>query len=146
MWKWIFRILPILYMGLVWVLSGLPHNAVIELPDSSVDRFFKESMHLIEFAILYILIVLAVLTSESFSMKINIICALIACLYGVVDEIHQSFVPYRTATLIDVIKDITGVLICWYFIDRAAFHQRFQKLAAFLQFVKRTSKRELPSE
>lgn len=137
MWKWIFRLLPIFYMGLIWVLSSLPHNAVVELPDSSVDRFFKESMHLIEFAILYILFVLAMHTTGTFSKKVNIICALIACLYGVVDEIHQSFVPYRSATLIDAIKDITGVLVAWYFIDRATFHQRFPKLARLLQCFKR---------
>ncbi|MBP2242399.1 VanZ family protein [Cytobacillus eiseniae] len=134
MWKWLFRVLPFIYMGVIWTLSSLPHNAVVELPDSTIDRFFKESMHLVEFAILYVLFVLGALTwNGSFSKKVNYICAAIACLYGITDEIHQSFVPYRSATVIDVIKDITGVVVCWYFIDRALFQQRFPKMGAMLR-------------
>ncbi|MBU8881079.1 VanZ family protein [Bacillus sp. FJAT-29790] len=144
MGKWMIRALPFFYMGLVWILSNLPHNAVIELPDSSIDRFFKESMHLIEFAILYLLFVLAALTTGSFSKKMNLVFAITASFYGIIDEIHQSFVPYRSATLIDVVKDIIGVLICWYFIDRASFHQRFPKLSALLRYLKRLKKGEIP--
>lgn len=136
MWKWIFRVLPILYMGIIWTLSSFPANAVVELPDLSLDSFIKESMHLIEFAILYLLIVFAMHTTKiPFSKRINLVCAVIACLYGVTDEIHQSFVPARSATLIDVVKDVTGVAICWYFIDRASFHNRFSKIASFLRFL-----------
>ncbi|WP_102273638.1 VanZ family protein [Cytobacillus massiliigabonensis] len=134
--KWIFRVLPFLYMGVIWTLSSFPANAVVELSDLSLDRFIKESMHLIEFAILYLLFVFAMHTTKvPFSKKINFACAVIACLYGITDEIHQSFVPARSATLIDVVKDVTGVAICSFFIDRAAFHKRFSKIAAFLRFL-----------
>lgn len=138
MWKWLFRVLPFLYMGVIWTLSSFPANAVVELPDLSLDSFIKESMHLIEFAILYLLFVFAMHTTNiPFSKKINLVCAVIACLYGVTDEIHQSFVPSRSATLIDVVKDVTGVAICWYFIDRASFQKRFPKIASFLHFLKK---------
>ncbi|GLB59030.1 VanZ family protein [Cytobacillus sp. NCCP-133] len=132
MFKWVIRILPFLYMGLIWTLSGLPHNAVVELPDSAVDRFIKESLHLVEFGILYVLLVLAALTAGKLSPAANILLAVFACFYGIVDEIHQSFVPYRSATLIDAVKDMTGVLLCWYLISRALFHGRFKKLASIL--------------
>ena len=139
MWKWILRILPFLYMGVIWTLSSFPANAVVELPDLSLDRFIKESMHLIEFAILYLLFVLAMHTLNiPFSKTFNFLCAITACLYGLTDEIHQSFVPARSATFIDVVKDVTGVAICWYVIDRASFHQRFPKVAAFLRFIKKS--------
>lgn len=42
---------------------------------------------------------------------------LIALLYGVSDEVHQSFVPGRTATVFDAVADATGAgLACaaWY--------------------------------
>ncbi|MDA6082602.1 VanZ family protein, partial [Escherichia coli] len=55
-----------------------------------------------------------------------------ACFYGILDEIHQSFVPYRSATVIDAVKDITGVLVCWYLISRALFYGKFKKLGKFL--------------
>ena len=35
----------------------------------------------------------------------------ISSLYGLTDEIHQSFVPYRSATVIDLVKDCIGVLV-----------------------------------
>ncbi|MBT2690541.1 VanZ family protein [Bacillus sp. ISL-47] len=137
MFKWIIRILPFLYMALIWTLSGLPHNAVVELPDSAVDRFIKESLHLIEFGILYVLFVFAALTAGKLTPAMNILLAVLACLYGVLDEIHQSFVPYRSATLIDAAKDITGVLVCWYFVSRALYHGRFKKLAFILSYFKK---------
>jgi len=33
---------------------------------------------------------------------------LFSSLYGISDEIHQSFVPYRTADVMDVLADILG--------------------------------------
>lgn len=116
--KWGLRLLPLAYMALIWVLSSLPHNAVVELPNSSIDRFWKESMHLIEFAILYLLLVGAVLTTGRITTGLSFVCAAVAASYGVVDEIHQSFVPYRSATVIDVVKDVIGVLVAYYFVQR----------------------------
>lgn len=138
MWKMVFRVLPFLYMGVIWTLSSFPANAVVELTDLSLDRFIKESMHLIEFAILYLLFVFGIHTTKiPFTKKVNLVCAVIACFYGITDEIHQSFVPARSATLIDVVKDVTGVAVCWYFIDRASFNKRFSKISSFLRFLKR---------
>lgn len=133
---WFIRILPLAYMGLIWILSGLPHNAVVELPDSSTDRFIKESLHLVEFAILYFLLVFASLTTGTFTGKINVLCAVIASLYGVVDEIHQSFVPYRSATVIDVVKDVLGVLVSYFIIKIGYINGRYPKLVSFLNKLK----------
>lgn len=105
-------------MILIWVLSSLPHNAIVELPDSTVDRFIKESLHLVEFAILYLFLIGAALTFKPYSLKISLICAVIAGAYGVLDEIHQSFVPYRSATLIDVVKDIVGAVVAFFVVNR----------------------------
>ncbi|MDF2037849.1 VanZ family protein [Cytobacillus oceanisediminis] len=132
--KWIIRVLPFLYMALIWVLSSMPADALVELPDLAVDRFIKESMHLIEFGILYVLLVLAALTAFKLTPGVNILLVILACFYGILDEIHQSFVPYRSATLIDAVKDITGVLVCWYLISRALFYRKFKKLGKFLGF------------
>ena len=135
--KWILRVLPVLYMALIWVLSSMPADAVVELPDLAVDRFIKESMHLIEFGILYVLLVLAALTAGKLTPGVNILLALFACFYGIIDEIHQSFVPFRSATLIDAVKDMTGVAVCWYFISRALFYGKFKRLGKLLGFVSR---------
>lgn len=117
--KWLSWALPLAYMILIWVLSSMPADAVVELPDSKVDRFFKESLHLVEFAILYLLLVWALWSTGRFSKKASILCAVVAICYGLLDEFHQSFVPYRSATVIDFVKDTIGVLVAYYFINRS---------------------------
>lgn len=133
---WLVRILPFAYMVIIWNLSSMPDDAVIELPSSSFDRFVKESLHLVEFAILYILFVFAFLTTDRFTVKSNLFCLVIAGIYGIIDEIHQSFVPYRSATVIDGVKDITGVSVAYYFVYQAYFKNRFTKFAKLLKAFK----------
>jgi VanZ family protein len=136
--KWILRILPFAYMSLIWMMSSLPANHFVELPDSGLDRTIKESLHLIEFAILYVLLVLAFLTRDrEFSSWLNVLCAVIAGLYGITDEIHQSFYPYRSASWFDLLKDFTGIAVCYYFIRGALFRGRFEGLGKILGFVKK---------
>jgi VanZ family protein len=133
--KWILRILPFAYMSLIWIMSSLPANHFVELPDSGLDRTIKESLHLIEFAILYVLLVLAFLTrDQAFSARLNVLCAVIAGLYGVSDEIHQSFYPYRSASWFDLVKDFTGIAVWFYFIRGALFKGRFVGLGKALGY------------
>ncbi|PLR76174.1 hypothetical protein CU633_17085 [Bacillus sp. V3-13] len=135
--KWTIRLLPLAYMALIWILSSLPDNAVVELPSSSIDRFTKESLHLVEFAILHVLLAAAFLTFGKFSATANLVCALIAACYGLLDEVHQYFVPYRSATLIDFIKDVIGVTVAWWIIREAYFQRRFPVVAAALDKLKK---------
>ncbi|KMY56296.1 hypothetical protein A8F95_05310 [Bacillus wudalianchiensis] len=107
----------------VWIMSSMPDNVIIELPQSEADRFFKESLHLIEFAILYSLIVNAFLAHGRFTNAVHVAAALIACFYGLIDEIHQAFVPFRSATVIDAVKDITGVLVCFLIVQFTYFQR-----------------------
>ena len=135
--KYVLRLLPIAYMAAIWIMSSLPSNHFVELPDSGLDRTIKESLHLIEFAILYVLLVLAFLTrKEPFTASLNVICAVIAGLYGVSDEIHQSFYPYRSASWFDLVKDFTGIIVCFYFIRGALFKGKFVRLGKVLGFVR----------
>ncbi|MEC1520688.1 VanZ family protein [Neobacillus niacini] len=136
--KYVLRLLPVAYMAVIWIMSSLPSNHFVELPDSEIDRFIKESLHLIEFAILYVLLVLAFLTGKSdFTARLNVLCAFWAGLYGLADEIHQSFYPYRSASWFDLVKDVTGILVCFYFIRGALFKGRFVKLGKVLGIVRR---------
>ena len=135
--KYVLRLLPIAYMAAIWIMSSLPSNHFVELPDSGLDRTIKESLHLIEFAILYVLLVLAFLTRKGpFTASLNVICAVIAGLYGVSDEIHQSFYPYRSASWFDLVKDFTGIIVCFYFIRGALFKGKFVRLGKVLGFVR----------
>lgn len=111
----------------------MPDNAVVELPDSTVDSFVKESLHLVEFAILYLLLVGAMLTTGKFSFRLSLICGAIAAAYGLLDEIHQSFVPARSATVIDFVKDVTGVVAASYFVIRAYRKHGFERIIGYFR-------------
>ncbi|KKB36540.1 hypothetical protein QY97_00939 [Bacillus thermotolerans] len=111
----------------------MPDNAVIELPERSIDRFFKESLHLIEFAILYILIINAFLVNGRLTKGAHLTAALIACFYGFVDEIHQAFVPSRSATAIDAVKDVIGVLVCYYIVQASYFTHPRRRVGQWME-------------
>ncbi|OLN24250.1 hypothetical protein BTO30_01715 [Domibacillus antri] len=114
---------PVVYMIAIWIMSGLPHDTIMDLPDQSVDRFIKEALHLFEFAILYGLIINAFLVNGKLTPLISLAAAIFASFYGLADEIHQAFVPYRSATVIDAIKDVTGVLIAFTFVKYMYFEK-----------------------
>ncbi|MBN9654995.1 VanZ family protein [Halobacillus sp. GSS1] len=85
--------------------------------------FFLESLHLIEFALLYILIVLALQIHNHFSKTTNLLAAILASFYGLTDEFHQLFVDGRSFTINDLIKDWCGVWIT-YFIVKLKYFRR----------------------
>lgn len=130
---WFLRILPLFYMAAIWIMSSNPADALVELPNQGVDRFIKESLHLVEFGILYVLLVLAALSTEGFTPLMSFAFMGVATSYGLVDEIHQSFVPYRSATVIDFIKDVIGVLVASHFIHHAYFSGKFERLGRVLR-------------
>lgn len=134
--KWVLRVLPFAYMAAIFIMSSLPSDQFVKLPDSQLDHTIKESLHLIEFAILYVLLVLAMLTRRtSFTPRLNLACALFAALYGISDEIHQSFYAYRSASWFDLVKDFTGILVCFYLIRGALFQGKFRGLRKVLERV-----------
>lgn len=48
--------------------------------------------------------------------------------YGLFEEIHQSIVPYRSARVIDFVKDTIGVLVASHFMHHAYFSGKFVRL------------------
>ncbi|MEH7110393.1 MULTISPECIES: VanZ family protein [Bacillaceae] len=135
--KWILRVLPLIYMAIVFIQSSLPSNQFVELPDSKLDHTIKESLHLIEFAILYALLVLAMLTRRgAFTPAWNAACAVFAAFYGISDEIHQSFYSYRSASLFDLVKDFIGIIVSFYFVRGALFGGKFSKLRKRLERIR----------
>ncbi|MFJ7676797.1 VanZ family protein [Peribacillus sp. NPDC046944] len=123
--KILVTILPFLYMIAIWIMSSKPDDIILDLPSSTVDRFIKEALHLVEFAILYILFVSALAVNHKLKPGFSLVAAFVAGLYGIVDEYHQSFIPYRSASLIDVAKDIIGVLAVYFHVQYHYFkHKR----------------------
>jgi len=124
-------IAPFLYMILIFILSSLPSDAIVNTP-FSWDRAFKESLHLIEFGILYGLWVLFFLVQGKFSPKTSLLSAVIAIAYGFSDELHQYFVPYRSATVIDLVKDTIGVLVLYTIVKVSYFGEKLPSIKKLL--------------
>lgn len=86
------------------------------LPDGW-DFVFRKIAHMLEYAILTWLTVRVL----RFSGKVEfnralVLGALIAVLYAVSDEYHQTFIPGREGTARDVIIDSIGVAVfVWYY-------------------------------
>ena len=115
----ILKILPLAYMILIWFLSSNPSDAVVTFSvNAYYDAFIKESLHLVEFGILYVLWALAFLSRGELTRKQNLTAVAIAILYGLLDEYHQYFVPARSATFIDLTKDWIGVGVAWLIINK----------------------------
>lgn len=97
----------ILYSGIIFYISGLPH---VEVPYPEFN--FDKLAHGVEYALLGYLFSRA-LTKTSGLSKQNVFWATIVfcTLYGISDEFHQSFVPGRDVTLTDVLADTIGGII-----------------------------------
>ena len=87
-------------MVVIFVLSSIPGSEFPEQPFPC----FTELVHVVEYSIL------GVLWYRVLKEKIYVIL-IIGILYGITDEIHQFFVPFRVFSVLDMIMDAIGVCI-----------------------------------
>lgn len=115
--KFILRWGPaILWAVIIFTISSIP-----TLPKTKIiwwDFILKKTAHIIEYGIFYLLIVRAlsnITGKQLLPKKVNkttLLTALIlAIIYALSDEYHQSFIIGRTAKLTDVGFDTLGMLI-----------------------------------
>lgn len=98
----------LLYMVVIFVLSSRPPpTAVLEM--GVADTW----LHLVEYAVLGALLADAAgAFTGRWTWRVLIpIPALLASLYGLGDEWHQSFVPGRDSSLRDVAMDVVGAIL-----------------------------------
>jgi VanZ family protein len=97
---------PVAWAGMIFYLSSLPGSA-IPSPFFSADKVF----HLGAYALLGYLVARA-LAYYGRTGRVMLMPALLLCLaYGISDEFHQSFVPDRTPSVLDVAADTIGACI-----------------------------------
>jgi VanZ family protein len=95
----------ILYCLLIFIQSANPSPE--QIPSF---RFVDKLLHFAAYAIMGVLFYRAYQTLK-FGDNIRLLMllsAISATLYGISDEIHQSFVPFREAEVADVIADTIG--------------------------------------
>lgn len=95
------------WCGLIFALSSVPGL------DSGLswDFTLRKCAHMFEYAILFMLIRRALAATTQLSRGACVSAAFaLAVLYAVSDELHQSFVPNRGPSALDVLIDAAGVL------------------------------------
>jgi VanZ family protein len=113
--------LPVgLYMAVIWGLSSLGHPAVpVEL-----FPFEDKGIHALEYGLLAVLVSHAVLRTwpSRGPLRLGAVAVLITVGWGVMDEIHQAFVPGRSADILDLAADAAGAAAGT--VARVMFHLR----------------------
>ena len=104
------RIIPmLLVMGLIFVLSSVPGDQ-LTLPDiSNIDKVAHLAIYgLLAFTVFY------AFGPRFYRMHPRLLplaVIFICTVYGVSDELHQYFVPNRSADIFDVLADSAGAVI-----------------------------------
>jgi VanZ family protein len=99
----------ILMMGLIFAFSSRPGD---QLPDfMSWDYLIKKSSHMLGYGLLALSFYRLL---EGHPRRYRL-AWLLAVLYAMTDEFHQSFVPGRSATILDVIvfDNLGAMLTLW---------------------------------
>ena len=101
------RFVPALvWMGIIFYFSSRQTTGIGG--NSYWGRFFiLKSLHIIEYAILYALLF------WGFNQPLPSV--IIAYIFGVSDEIHQSFTPGRSAKFSDTLFDLLGIFLGFIF-------------------------------
>ncbi len=108
--RWLYWLPVVGYAGLIFYLSSLSH------PDEDLPSWFgavnDKVIHTVEYGVLGILLYRAFRWAAWPWWAANAwwLAILGAVLYGATDEIHQSFVPLRSADLADLAADTVGAL------------------------------------
>jgi len=117
LWYW----MPVaLYAGAIFYLSAQPHPEE-QLPSFLLKEVSDKVLHLLEYS------VLGALCYRAFRWGLNgqvaaralIIAIVAASLYGLTDEVHQLFVPFRESSWLDWLADTIGAAIgalSWRFV------------------------------
>jgi VanZ family protein len=97
-----------LYMALIWAVSSF------EIPPGPFDTFdFSDKLiHFCEFGGLGFLVAHATLRTwpDRAPLRTLAVAVLVTSAWGVLDELHQAFVPGRSAEGLDVLADFAGAV------------------------------------
>lgn len=95
-----------LYTLLIWWLS----SQTIELALIERVPLRDKGVHFLEYGALGLFIAHAVTTTWPGRAIGSVVAVLITASLGLLDELHQAFVPGRTSDLIDLLADVLGAI------------------------------------
>ena len=117
-WYWV----PVaLYAGVVFYLSAQSHPEE-QLPSFLLKDVSDKVLHGVEYGILAVLCFRAFrwAAGSAVARQAVVLAIVTASVYGVTDEVHQFFVPFRESSWLDWLADTIGATIgaiSWRFIS-----------------------------
>jgi len=110
------RLPPLIWMGLIFFFSAQPH--LPRAPAPWLDTLLKKLGHALGYGVLAWLYLRALRGHLHPPNSCRAVSLGLALLYGLSDEYHQTFVPGRNGTLLDVAVDGMGaggaMLLEWW--------------------------------
>ena len=116
-WYW----LPaVLYAGMIYYMSSQSHPEE-QLPAFVLKDISDKVLHAVEYAGLAVLCYRAFrwAAGPSVARQALVLAIVTASIYGVTDEVHQFFVPFRESSWLDWLADTAGATVgalSWRFI------------------------------
>lgn len=104
----------VLWSGVIFMFSSLPTNRTSQIYWQ--DFIVKKTAHIVEYAIFTLLLYRALKISGVEKKEAGVYSIILAVIYGMSDEFHQSFTPGREPTVRDVIFDTIGAVSIIYYI------------------------------
>ena len=112
------------YAVLILIFSSIPDLSPPQLGFEYQDKLY----HFIEYSIFSVLLFFTLLNSSKDFLRKNVllISLLIGASFGILDELHQKFIPGRQADILDFTADFVGVAliqVCFWI-----YHRKKSKL------------------
>jgi len=112
-----------IYWIILFILTSLPSDSFID-----TFKFSDKIKHFAAYLILSLLLSLAFHFQEKWEAvkkKFYLYSVVAISVYGCLDEIHQMFIPNRSAEVLDWVADVTGAvlgaLVIYLFIKNAVY-------------------------
>jgi VanZ family protein len=100
-----FWLLVLAWAALIFALSSVPGTSLPHLAMLKHDKI----LHAVLYAPMGAFCLLAIRARTSARGAVLVVlAAAVAGLYGLTDELHQKYVPHRTADLFDALADLVG--------------------------------------
>ncbi len=120
----------VLYYAFIFYLSSRSYDIKIDI------LFFDKVIHLVEFALLGLLLSFGYFMSFKSSLMVKSVLTFCSgILLGSLDEFHQYFIPRRSVEFFDVFADAIGIIIgllLYYYFSRTIkgkiFAEKLSKL------------------
>lgn len=111
----------LLWAAAIYLSSEIPGSGIPSIPGAAIVA------HFVEYAVLSALIAFALGANVPTIARV-LIPTLIATVFGIVDEFHQSFTPGRTPDVLDVVVDFLGALLGAWLMTRVIASIRARNL------------------